>query len=773
MADGSNIGSAWGSTPRSDADVWGLPYKSPGYRAASAPPSIGPLFGIPINSNLEELYEQQSFDPAAPHDRTDARTSADYEYRMTNAWSGDAPASPSRNARPTGLSDIAESAEAPTSPQPTPNQPPTPVGSKSATPRPPRTPVGSRGAARSLSLDEEGPEVHQGTLINQAFSDSLPETFTESKTMNGYEQESWDVSKREDHTVWSGQSHGFPEESAKTSRSSNSGSGQVLQPTPQTPMHAFLATDFPADQAAMERLQYSMQELSMDQGGYDPSFYTTAVPAPMYDQGAMMPQYGYRILPQPPPGFALIPTAAVPSFHQPGMGGPPQYAQHMGSRGQRNRYPSYDRMDYYDRRGPDMYGYGHSYGPPSQGNGHGGGGHGGGGSGGGGGGSGGGSRRSSGYQHGHGRRGSSSGREPQRSKLLEDFRNSRFPNLQLSDLIGHIVEFSGDQHGSRFIQQRLEHCDAEQKKLVFDEILPHAFQLMTDVFGNYVIQKFFDHGTPEQQAELADQIRGHVLPLALQMYGCRVIQKALECISREQQASLISELDGHVLKCVKDQNGNHVVQKCIECVPPEDLQFIIDTFRNQVYLLSTHPYGCRVIQRILERCTTEQIEPILNELHEHTEQLVQDQYGNYVVQHVLEHGSPQDVKKIVARIKGHVLSMSQHKFASNVVEKCVAKASRADRAVLIEEVCTDVKNVPVPSPNGIGQTLEPTPALLIMMRDQYANYVVQKMIDLAADDQRRELVLLIRPQTAMLRNYTYGKHIIAKIEKIAMSLNSV
>lgn len=36
-----------------------------------------------------------------------------------------------------------------------------------------------------------------------------------------------------------------------------------------------------------------------------------------------------------------------------------------------------------------------------------------------------------------------------RSRLLEDFRNNRYPNLQLRDLQNHIVEFSQDQHGSR------------------------------------------------------------------------------------------------------------------------------------------------------------------------------------------------------------------------------------------------------------------------------------------------------------------------------------
>lgn len=226
-------------------------------------------------------------------------------------------------------------------------------------------------------------------------------------------------------------------------------------------------------------------------------------------------------------------------------------------------------------------------------------------------------------------------RPPGRSRLLEDFRNQRYPNLQLRDLTNHIVEFSQDQHGSRFIQQKLERATTAEKQLVFNEILSSAYSLMTDVFGNYVIQKFFEFGTPEQKATLATQVKGHVLPLALQMYGCRVIQKSLESIPSEQQQEIVRELDGHVLKCVKDQNGNHVVQKCIECVEPAALQFIINAFSGQVYTLSTHPYGCRVIQRILEHCTQEQTAPILGELHAHTENLIQDQYGNYVIQHVL------------------------------------------------------------------------------------------------------------------------------------------
>ncbi len=49
------------------------------------------------------------------------------------------------------------------------------------------------------------------------------------------------------------------------------------------------------------------------------------------------------------------------------------------------------------------------------------------------------------------------------------------------------MEFSGDQHGSRFIQQKLESATGDELDIVFDEIVPQcAVQLMQDVFGNYV-----------------------------------------------------------------------------------------------------------------------------------------------------------------------------------------------------------------------------------------------------------------------------------------------
>ncbi|PIN25293.1 Translational repressor Pumilio/PUF3 and related RNA-binding proteins (Puf superfamily) [Handroanthus impetiginosus] len=338
------------------------------------------------------------------------------------------------------------------------------------------------------------------------------------------------------------------------------------------------------------------------------------------------------------------------------------------------------------------------------------------------------------------------------SSLLEEFKSNKTKCFELLGIAGHVVEFSADQYGSRFIQQKLETATTEEKNMVFQEIFPQALTLMTDVFGNYVIQKFFEHGMVSQRRELAGKLFGHVLTLSLQMYGCRVIQKAIEVVDVDQKIKMVQELDGHIMRCVRDQNGNHVIQKCIECVPEEHIQFIVSTFFDQVVTLSTHPYGCRVIQRVLEHCKDENTQSkVMEEILGSVSMLAQDQYGNYVVQHVLEHGKPHERSAIIQELAGKIVQMSQQKFASNVVEKCLTFGDPSERQLLVNEM--------------LGTTDENEP-LQAMMKDQFANYVVQKVLETCSDQQRELILSRIKVHLNALKKYTYGKHIVARVEKL-------
>lgn len=318
---------------------------------------------------------------------------------------------------------------------------------------------------------------------------------------------------------------------------------------------------------------------------------------------------------------------------------------------------------------------------------------------------------------------------------------------ELPDIYGHVVEFAGDQHGSRFIQQKLETANSEVKERIFTELQSDALPLMQDVFGNYVIQKFFEHGDQTQKKILAGKMKGHVLALANQMYACRVVQKALEHVLSDQQAAMVKELEKDVLKTVKDQNGNHVIQKVIDRVPTEHIQNIIEAFRGQVGALSVNSYGCRVIQRLLEKVQEPQRRFILAELHAEGPKLITDSYGNYVTQHVIEHGLPEDRAKIVNLIQAQFLMFSKHKFASNVVERCLVCGNDEQRRQLVNTVIAK---------NERGET-----SILNLLKDGYGNYVIQKLLETLCREDYDVFVAALKPELEKAKKIISGKQIVS------------
>ncbi|RMZ88638.1 hypothetical protein DV736_g4136, partial [Chaetothyriales sp. CBS 134916] len=343
-----------------------------------------------------------------------------------------------------------------------------------------------------------------------------------------------------------------------------------------------------------------------------------------------------------------------------------------------------------------------------------------------------------------------------RSQVLEDFRlhHKTSKRYELRDIFSHVVEFSGDQHGSRFIQQKLETANSDEKDQIFKEVQTNCLQLMTDVFGNYVVQKLFEHGNQAQKKSLANHMKGHVLTLSTQMYGCRVVQKALEHVLTDQQASLVKELDGpnkQILKVIRDQNGNHVVQKAIERVPAEHIHFIIEAHRGEAVKLATHTYGCRVIQRILENCDATAKQIVLDELYTCIPPLITDAFGNYVVQHIIEKGDPRGRRRVVSIVLQQVLNFSKHKFASNVVEKCIDNADADQRTETFRRLV---------GPNEQGQT-----PVLGLLRDQYGNYVIQKVYSWLQGPDLDALVNEMKLCLPQLKRTSYGKQVMA-IEKL-------
>lgn len=340
-----------------------------------------------------------------------------------------------------------------------------------------------------------------------------------------------------------------------------------------------------------------------------------------------------------------------------------------------------------------------------------------------------------------------------RSAVLEDFRsNSKTSKrFELKDIYNYIVEFSGDQHGSRFIQSKLETANSDEKDQVFREVEPNAVQLMKDVFGNYVVQKFFEHGNQVQKKILGERMRGKMVELSMQVYACRVVQKALDHVLVDQQADLAMELAPDIMKVIMDQNGNHVVQRIVEVVPRQHLDFIMDAFRGQITSLSMHQYGCRVVQRMMEYGNDADKAIIIKELHPSARLLLTDQYGNYVTQHVIQHGKKEDHDRMVKLVMDQLIDLSKHKFASNVVEVCIEAVS--------PEIRTEIRERFVKPGSDGAKPLQQ------LMRDNYANYVIQKLLATLKGDELDSFVEEVKPLLYLQKKNGTSKQIVA-LEKM-------
>jgi len=114
-----------------------------------------------------------------------------------------------------------------------------------------------------------------------------------------------------------------------------------------------------------------------------------------------------------------------------------------------------------------------------------------------------------------------------------------------------------------------------------------------------------------------------------------------------------------------------------------------------------------------------------------------------------------DRARIIEMVKHMPLELSCHKFASNVVEKGLLLGNNQERDVIIGAI--------------IGEPREPQ-RLQMMVRDRFANYVVQRLLDVAAPAQKEEVFWILKDQVSNLKKTSYGKHILSKLEQIASTL---
>lgn len=319
--------------------------------------------------------------------------------------------------------------------------------------------------------------------------------------------------------------------------------------------------------------------------------------------------------------------------------------------------------------------------------------------------------------------------------------------LKITDLKGQVFDLCVDQHGCRFLQRKLDDRDPATTNVIFEEVRPKIYQLMIDPFGNYLCQKLLEFCTDAQRTELIKGTTARMAEIALNQHGTRALQKMIEFIVTPEQTELIIEALRHkVVMLIQDLNGNHVVQKCLNHLKSADAQFIFDAVGANCVTVGTHRHGCCVLQRCIDHATGLQKGALIAQITAHAMTLIQDPFGNYVIQYILDISEPAFTEPLCKAFLGNIGLLSTQKFSSNVIEKCIRCAGKETKNLIIQEISA------------------PT-SLENMLRDSYANYVVQTALDFASEDVKPGFVANIRPLLNHIRHTPYGRRIQSKINE--------
>ena len=333
----------------------------------------------------------------------------------------------------------------------------------------------------------------------------------------------------------------------------------------------------------------------------------------------------------------------------------------------------------------------------------------------------------------------------QQRRLQHGEESARFTNVNLEHLQGEIYSLCKDQHGCRYLQKKLEEHNPEHVQMIFLETNQHVVELMTDPFGNYLCQKLLEFSNDDQRTALINNAAPQMVKIALNQHGTRALQKMIEFIStREQIQTIIGALRDRVVELIQDLNGNHVIQKCLNRLSPDDAQFIFDAVGTNCIVVGTHRHGCCVLQRCIDHASGHQKAQLISQITANAFSLVQDPFGNYVLQYIVDLQEAAFTNPLCYSFQGNIPLLSKQKFSSNVVEKCIRGAEPNVARMMIEEMLN-------------------TNELEKMLRDSFANYVVQTALDYADADMRSLLIEAIRPILPAIRQTPYGRRIQSKI----------
>ena len=380
-------------------------------------------------------------------------------------------------------------------------------------------------------------------------------------------------------------------------------------------------------------------------------------------------------------------------------------------------------------------------------------------------------------------------------------------------LLGQCVRLAKTHTGSRFMQQMLDERDPLYLSVLMPEMSENIVELSCDNFGSaeaeaacslqpepvlppvltaccaslsavlvrhFAVEKLISACSASQVSQLLSRLAPHFNLVACQKHGSFACQAIVDALTTEQQiAQLIDALQGkssrreladggsglgaattaaqptrpasaspgfslsaaaasssaapELWHLCTNASGHFVVLRLLSRLPADRLQFLDVCLQQNAASIGCDHHGLRVVKAYLASRPQSALAPFYAAVVAACPAIVATSYGNYVIQAVLDSGDGPVRSGIKQSLQGQWQQLSRQKFSSNVVEKCLRQSSAVWRSAILSELCRQ-------------------PTVAELLRDRYANYVLQTGLAVAEGEEAQAVIAAIAPHLPLLRD---------------------
>ncbi|EXB76651.1 Pumilio-12-like protein [Morus notabilis] len=315
---------------------------------------------------------------------------------------------------------------------------------------------------------------------------------------------------------------------------------------------------------------------------------------------------------------------------------------------------------------------------------------------------------------------------------------------------GKVVMAAQNQHGSRFLQDKLRHGNPQNINVIFSETKESLWFLMSHQFGHHIVQKLIDVVDDNKLDEILDILTNDDTGLSqvcAHDHGTMVVQNFVGRLSTpDHQYSFASAASQIASSLTKSTNGSAVIYQCLRNFFWPYKKPLLRAIAANCHDIAQDKSGCCILQKCFDEANgTEFFDMLAAPIIENAYTLSENLYGNYVVQHVISMKKQEVNRKIATKFTGKFFSISMNKYGSNVVEKLVKNSGlEAADSVISEILASD-------SP-------------LLVYQNHYGNFVVQSAIRVIREGQLLDqFIQHVEDNVRQLENHMYGKRVLQAV----------